>query len=162
MAVYNFTVAGEQGQKCPLSVYEGKILLIVNTATHCGFTPQYTELEELQRRYQARGFEVLDFPCNQFARQVPESSQGIAEFCALHYQTSFARFAKVRVNGKGEEPLFGYLKTSVPGALGKAIKWNFTKFLVAPDGVPVKRYAPTTRPSAIARDIETLLEMAGR
>ena len=134
------------------------MLLIVNTASKCGFTPQYTGLESLQKTYSANGFSVLAFPCNQFGGQEPGTEQEIESFCDLNYQTSFPLFSKIEVNGASSHPLFTHLKSEAPGVLGsKRIKWNFTKFLVNQQGQVVKRYAPSTKPEAIAKDIEALL-----
>ena len=133
------------------------MLLNVNTATHCGFTPQYEGLEELYRDYKDRGFEVLDFPCNQFGGQAPGTAEEIDSFCDLNYNTSFPRFEKIDVNGSEEAPLYTYLKDRQGGILGKAIKWNFTKFLVGRDGRVIRRYAPQTAPHELAADIEAAL-----
>ena len=151
-------VRAADGGMARLDTWAGKVLLIVNTASKCGFTPQYEGLEELHRQYGPRGFEVLGFPCNQFGAQEPGDAAEIATFCSTHYDVTFPVFAKVDVNGPKAEPLFERLKSDAPGVLGsKAIKWNFTKFLVARDGKTVRRYAPTTRPEDIAGDIEALL-----
>ncbi|MBO9623280.1 MAG: glutathione peroxidase [Sphingomonas sp.] len=145
-------------EETTLAPFAGQVLLIVNTASKCGFTPQYAELEALYRRHHARGFSVLAFPCNQFGAQEPGDAEEIANFCSLTYDVSFPIFAKVDVNGADEAPLFAHLKREAPGLLGsKAIKWNFTKFLVDRQGRVVRRYAPTTAPSAIEADIEALL-----
>jgi glutathione peroxidase len=133
------------------------VLLIVNTASKCGFTPQFAGLEELFETYKDRGFTVLGFPCNQFGSQDPGSNDEITEFCQLNYGVSFPMFGKIEVNGSGAEPLFEHLKSAAPGTLGNRIKWNFTKFLVSREGEVVKRYAPTTKPEAIKADIEALL-----
>ncbi|MEI9926756.1 MAG: glutathione peroxidase [Sphingomonas sp.] len=136
----------------------GRLLLIVNTASKCGFTPQYEGLEALQRRYQDRGFAVLAFPCNQFGAQEPGSAEEIASFCTLTYDVTFPIFAKIDVNGADAAPLFRHLKQEAPGLLGsQGIKWNFTKFLIDRAGGVVERYAPTTKPEDIADDIEKLL-----
>jgi glutathione peroxidase len=133
-------------------------LLIVNTASKCGFTPQYTGLESLQQQYGTRGFSVLAFPCNQFGAQEPGTETEIQSFCEMNYQTTFPLFSKIEVNGAASHPLFTHLKEQAPGVLGsKRIKWNFTKFLVNQQGEVVKRYAPSTKPEAIAADIEALL-----
>ena len=138
--------------------YAGKPLLIVNTASACGFTPQYRGLEQLQRELGPRGFAVLGFPCNQFGGQEPGDAKQIAEFCETKYDVTFPMFAKVKVNGKDAHPLFRYLEREAPGVLGTGIiKWNFTKFLVRKDGSVYKRYAPMTPPESIVRDIEKLL-----
>ena len=157
-AITDFTVKGADGQPVDLSAYAGKVLLIVNTASKCGFTPQYEGLEALHRDYAARGFEVLAFPCNQFGAQEPGDAAEIANFCSLTYDVTFPVFAKVDVNGGEADPLFERLKADAPGVLGlKAIKWNFTKFLVDREGRVVDRYAPTTKPADIRADIEKLL-----
>ena len=156
--ITNFTVRTAAGAMTGLDAYRGKVLLIVNTASKCGFTPQYEGLEALHRRFGQRGFEVLGFPCNQFGAQEPGDAVEIANFCSLTYDVTFPMFAKIDVNGGGADPLFERLKADAPGLLGsKAIKWNFTKFLVDRDGKVVRRYAPTTKPEAIEADIEALL-----
>ena len=157
MSIYDFKVLDYQGNEVSLDVYKGKVLLIVNTATGCGFTPQYEGLEALYNELSEKGFEVLDFPCNQFAGQAPGTDQEIHEFCTLKYKTSFKQFQKIKVNGKEESPLYTYLKDQKGGALGKRIKWNFTKFLVDRDGNVVERYAPTVKPADIKEDILKLL-----
>ena len=151
-------VKAADGAEGDLSAYAGKVLLIVNTASKCGFTPQYEGLEALHRKYGERGFEVLGFPCNQFGAQEPGDAAEIANFCSLTYDVTFPVFAKIDVNGDGAAPLFKHLKKAAPGLLGsESIKWNFTKFLVGRDGKVVGRYAPTTKPADIERDIERLL-----
>jgi glutathione peroxidase len=151
-------ITAADGAQTDLSDCRGKVLLIVNTASQCGFTPQYAGLESLWRAYRNRGFAVLAFPCNQFGGQEPGDAQEIAAFCSTSYDVTFPVFAKVEVNGDGAAPLFRQLKDAAPGLLGsKAIKWNFTKFLVGRDGRVVHRYAPTTRPQDIEADIEALL-----
>ena len=158
MTITDFTVKAANGTPAPLAAYAGKVLLIVNTASKCGFTPQYEGLEALHRDYADRGFEVLAFPCNQFGAQEPGDAAEIANFCTLTYDVTFPVFAKVDVNGGEADPLFDRLKSDAPGVLGsKAIKWNFTKFLVNREGKVVHRYAPTTKPEEIAADIEALL-----
>jgi len=157
-AITDFTVKRADGSAASLEAYRGKVLLIVNTASKCGFTPQYEGLEALHRDYTDRGFEVLAFPCNQFGGQEPGDAAEIANFCTLTYDVTFPVFAKVDVNGAAADPLFERLKSDAPGVLGsKAIKWNFTKFLVGRDGTVVDRYAPTTKPADIRTDIEKLL-----
>ncbi len=157
-AITDFEVKTAEGGMASLADYRGKVLLIVNTASKCGFTPQYEGLEALHRDYAARGFEVLAFPCNQFGAQEPGDAAEIANFCLLTYDVTFPVFAKIEVNGPNADPLFERLKAEAPGVLGsKAIKWNFTKFLVDRDGAVVHRYAPTTKPEDIRRDIEKLL-----
>ena len=156
--VMDFSATLSNGNEVALEDYAGKVLLIVNTASKCGFTPQYTGLESLQKTYSANGFSVLAFPCNQFGGQEPGTEQEIESFCDLNYQTSFPLFSKIEVNGASSHPLFTHLKSEAPGVLGsKRIKWNFTKFLVNQQGEVVKRYAPSTKPEAIAEDIEALL-----
>jgi glutathione peroxidase len=156
--VMDFSAALANGEPKDLSDYQGKVLLIVNTASKCGFTPQYTGLESLHQTYGERGFSVLAFPCNQFGGQEPGSEEEIQSFCDLNYQTSFPLFSKIEVNGAASHPLYAHLKEQAPGVLGsKRIKWNFTKFLVNQHGEVVKRYAPSTKPEAIASDIEALL-----
>jgi glutathione peroxidase len=157
-AITDFTVKNADGTATSLEPYRGKVLLIVNTASKCGFTPQYDGLEALHRDYADRDFEVLAFPCNQFGGQEPGDAAEIANFCTLTYDVTFPVFAKIDVNGAGADPLFERLKSDAPGVLGsKAIKWNFTKFLVGRDGEVVDRYAPTTKPEDIRKDIEKLL-----
>ena len=156
--VMDFSAILSNGNEVALGDYAGKVLLIVNTASKCGFTPQYTGLESLQKTYSANGFSVLAFPCNQFGGQEPGTEQEIESFCDLNYQTSFPLFSKIEVNGASSHPLFAHLKSEAPGVLGsQRIKWNFTKFLVNQQGEVVKRYAPSTKPEAIAKDIEALL-----
>ena len=156
--VTDFSATLSNGNEVALWDYAGKVLLIVNTASKCGFTPQYTGIESLQKTYSANGFSVLAFPCNQFGGQEPGNEQEIESFCDLNYQTSFPLFSKIEVNGASSHPLFTHLKSEAPGVLGsKRIKWNFTKFLVNQQGQVVKRYAPSTKPEAIAKDIEALL-----
>ena len=156
-AVTDFTVRTLGGERS-LADHAGQVLLIVNTASKCGFTPQYAGLEDLYRRYGPRGFVVLAFPCNQFGAQEPGDAAEIANFCSLTYDVTFPVFAKIDVNGDAADPLFERLKADAPGVMGtKAIKWNFTKFLVDRDGRTLRRYAPTTKPEDIRRDIEALL-----
>ena len=151
-------VAAADGSQADLSAHRGKVLLVVNVASKCGFTPQYEGLEELQRRYGERGFTVLGFPCNQFGAQEPGNAAEIASFCKLTYDVSFPLMGKIDVNGANAAPIYQHLKSAAPGLLGsEAIKWNFTKFLVDRSGQVVKRYAPRTRPEDIARDVEALL-----
>lgn len=158
MTITDFTVKAANGTPASLAAYAGKVLLIVNTASKCGFTPQYEGLEALHRDYADRGFEVLAFPCNQFGAQEPGDAPEIANFCTLTYDVTFPVFAKVDVNGGEADPLFDRLKSDAPGVLGsKAIKWNFTKFLIDRNGTVVARYAPTTKPADIRTDIENLL-----
>jgi len=157
-AITDFTVKNADGTATSLEPHRGKVLLIVNTASKCGFTPQYDGLEALHRDYAERGFEVLAFPCNQFGGQEPGDAAEIANFCTLTYDVTFPVFAKIDVNGSHADPLFERLKSDAPGVLGsKAIKWNFTKFLIGRDGAVVDRYAPTTKAEDIRKDIEKLL-----
>lgn len=157
MNIYDFTVLDIKKQPVKLDRYKGKVLLVVNTATGCGFTPQYEGLEALYKKYKDQGFVVLDFPCNQFANQAPGTEEEIVSFCQLKYDVSFPQFAKIKVNGDDAEPLYKYLKEQKGGTLGKAIKWNFTKFLIDQDGNVIERYAPTTKPESIEKDIVSLL-----
>ncbi|WP_226001064.1 glutathione peroxidase [Paenibacillus sp. BJ-4] len=158
MTVYEYAAKTLQGKEIPLSIYEGKVLLIVNTASKCGLTPQYKALQELYSQYQEQGLEILGFPSNQFAKQEPGSSEEISEFCQINYGVTFPMFAKTDVNGDQAHPLFHYLTKTAPGVLGsKAIKWNFTKFLITREGNVFKRYAPQTAPDKLAEDIKKLL-----
>ena len=156
--IYDFTVDDIAGKKVKLDRYKGKVMLIVNTASECGYTPQYKGLEQLYASLHGKGLEVLGFPCNQFGEQEPASEKEIAAFCERNYGVTFPMFRKVDVNGEDAEPLFKWLKKEKPGLLGsEAIKWNFTKFLVDRSGKVVKRYAPQTKPEDLTRDIEALL-----
>ena len=156
--IADFTADLPGGKQIKLADKQGKVLLVVNTASKCGFTPQYDGLEALHKKFGEQGFEVLAFPCNQFGGQEPGSADEIAEFCKVNFGLSFPLMAKVEVNGAGEAPLYGWLKSEAPGLMGtKGIKWNFTKFLIGRDGKVVKRYAPTDKPESIAKDIEKLL-----
>jgi len=157
--VYDFTVQDIMGFDKSLSDFTGKVLLIVNTASKCGFTPQFADLQKLYDAYKDRGFAVLGFPCNQFMNQDPGTNEEIKNFCAVNYNANFPMFSKIDVNGATAHPLYVFLKDSLPGVMGsKAIKWNFTKFLVDKTGKPVNRYAPNTSPLDIAPDIEKLLD----
>ncbi|WP_174285846.1 glutathione peroxidase [Sphingomonas bacterium] len=157
-AITDLHVKAADGGDVDLSTYAGHVLLIVNTASKCGFTPQYQGLEALHRRYGDRGLAVLAFPCNQFGGQEPGDAAAIANFCSLTYDVTFPVFAKIDVNGTHADPLFARLKQDAPGLLGtKAIKWNFTKFLIDCAGKVVRRYGPTTKPEDVAADIEALL-----
>lgn len=156
--IYDFTVKDNKGNDISLDKYKGKVLLIVNTATECGFTPQYQGLEELYKKYKDQGFEILDFPSNQFGGQAPGTDAEIANFCTSRFGTTFDRFAKIDVNGEKEDPLYTYLKKSQGGLLGDKIKWNFTKFLVDKEGKVVNRYSSQKKPENIAKEIEKLLE----
>lgn len=157
-SLYDFTAKAADGNALPLADYRGKVLLIVNTASKCGFTPQYEGLEELYRKYHEQGFEILAFPCNQFGEQEPGDAAEIANFCSLTYDVTFPVLAKVDVNGKQEDPIWAYLKKQQTGLLGfSGIKWNFTKFLVDREGNIVARHAPTTKPYQLEEEIKALL-----
>lgn len=158
MNVYQFSVEKQDGSQLSLDSFNGKVLLIVNTATGCGFTPQYKGLQELYLRYHDEGFEILDFPCNQFKNQAPGSAEEINNFCNLNYQTSFPRFQKINVNGKKADPLYTWLKKEKGGFLSKDIKWNFTKFLLDKEGHVINRYSPQTSPQDIENGIQKLLK----
>jgi glutathione peroxidase len=155
--IYDFTANSLAGEEVPLRRFEGQVLLIVNTASACGFTPQYRGLEALQQQYSPRGFAVLGFPCNQFGAQEPGDAAQIAKFCESNYAITFPMFAKIDVNGGNEHPLYKYLKSQKTGLLGPSIKWNFTKFLIDRSGKVVGRFAPTDRPEALKKQIEALL-----
>ena len=156
--VHDFTAKALSGEDVSLADFRGKVLLIVNTASKCGFTPQYAGLEKLHVELSPRGFAVLGFPCNQFGQQEPGDAQEIQKFCSLSYNVTFPMFAKIDVNGAGAHPLYEFLKSEKSGLLGiEAIKWNFSKFLVDHEGRVVERYAPTTTPASLKGDIEALL-----
>jgi len=155
--VLDFTATSLSGEDVPLRRFEGQVLLIVNTASKCGFTPQYKGLELLHQKLNARGFSVLGFPCNQFGGQEPGDAGQIEQFCSSQYAMTFPMFAKIDVNGRNEHPLFAYLKHAKSGLLGPSIKWNFTKFLVDRSGKVVARHAPTAKPEGLTREIEALL-----
>ena len=158
-SVFDFSATALDGRDLPLKQFEGQALLIVNTASACGFTPQYEALEQLHKKYSARGFSVLGFPCHQFGGQEPGDARAIESFCKQNYDVTFPLFAKIDVNGEHAHPLFNFLKDEKPGFLGsKAIKWNFTKFIVDRYGKAVARHAPTTSPVALTREIENLLK----
>ncbi|WP_315837878.1 glutathione peroxidase [Bradyrhizobium prioriisuperbiae] len=158
-SVYEFTANALTGEELPLAKFQGQVLLIVNTASKCGFTPQYEGLEALHRAHAEQGFSVLGFPCNQFGQQEPGSADEIAGFCTTKYHVTFPMFAKIDVNGAQAHPLYEHLKKARPGLMGStAVKWNFTKFLVDRHGAVVARHAPTTAPQALVSDIETLLK----
>lgn len=157
MSIYDYKVKDVVGEEISLSAYEGKVLLIVNTATGCGFTPQYDGLQDLYDKYAEQGLEILDFPCNQFGHQAPGSEEEIVDFCQLRYGVTFKQFAKVEVNGANEIPLYTYLKEQKGGVMGKNIKWNFTKFLVDRKGNVVGRFAPTVKPEEIEGKIKDVL-----
>ena len=156
--LYDFTAQRLNGEPQALEAYRGKVVLIVNTASQCGFTPQYTGLEELYRRFKEQGFVVLGFPCNQFGAQEPGDAEAIGQFCQTRYDVSFPLFAKIDVNGDNTHPLYTWLKHEAAGILGtEAIKWNFTKFLINREGKVIDRYAPATRPDELAEAVEALL-----
>jgi glutathione peroxidase len=155
--IYDFTAQSLAGEEVPLRRYEGQVLLIVNTASACGFTPQYRGLEALQRELGPRGFSVLGFPCNQFGGQEPGDARQIEQFCSTKYDVTFPLFAKIDVNGSKAHPLYSYLKSEKTGLLGSSIKWNFTKFLVDRSGKVAGRFAPTVTPDGLKKEIEALL-----
>jgi glutathione peroxidase len=156
-SIYDFTATSLAGDDVPLRRFEGQVLLIVNTASACGFTPQYKGLEALQQSLAPRGFSVLGFPCNQFGSQEPGDATQIEQFCSTNYGVTFPMFAKIDVNGNDAHPLYQYLKNAKSGLLGASIKWNFTKFLVDRSGQVVARHAPTTKPEGLVKEIEGLL-----
>lgn len=156
-SLYEFTVSDQADQPVSLQDYKGKVVLIVNTATGCGLTPQYQGLQELYDKYKDQGFEILDFPCNQFMGQAPGSAEEINTFCTLNYQTTFPRFAKIKVNGKEAEPLFDWLKKEKSGPLGARIEWNFAKFLINREGKVVERFSSKTEPLKMEDAIKALL-----
>ena len=156
--VYDFQAADLDGKEHPLAEFKGKALLVVNVASKCGFTPQYTGLEALYRKYKAQGFAVLGFPCDQFGHQEPGDAEEIRNFCSLNYDVSFPMFAKIEVNGDNAHPLYRHPRTEAKGLLGsEGIKWNFTKFLVDKHGKVVRRYAPTDKPESLEKDVAALL-----
>ena len=156
--LHDFTADTLEGQPRSLADFRGQVVLVVNVASKCGFTPQYTGLEALWKEYGPKGLAVVGFPCNQFGAQEPGSAEDIRQFCSLTYPVSFPLFAKVEVNGPNAHPVYGFLKSGAPGVLGtEAVKWNFTKFLVAKDGRVVERYASTTTPASLKADIDKLL-----
>ena len=157
MSIYDYKVKDAEGQEVSMKDYEGKVLLVVNTATGCGFTPQYDGLQDLYEKYQERGFEILDFPCNQFGNQAPGTEEEIGNFCQSRYGITFKQFKKIEVNGKNEEPLYTYLKSQQGGVMGSKIKWNFTKFLIDREGNVVDRFAPTVTPEKIDGSVAKLL-----
>lgn len=158
MNIYDFKVKDIKGEEIDMNIYRGKVLLIVNTATGCGFTPQYEGLQKLYEKYNEKGLEILDFPCNQFGNQASSSEESIALFCKSVYNISFKQFSKIEVNGKNEEPLYKYLKSQKGGILNKNIKWNFTKFLVNKEGKVIKRFSPITEAEKIESSIIELLK----
>ncbi len=155
--IYDFKAVTSKGAELDFAQFRGKVLLIVNTASKCGFTPQFQGLEELNQRYKERGLVVIGFPCNQFAHQDPGTDSEIEGFCQLNYGVTFQIMKKIDVNGDDAHPIFKYLKNEAKGIFGNAIKWNFTKFLISRDGATIKRYAPTTAPEKLTADIEALL-----
>ena len=155
---YQLDATSLGGQSIAMANYAGKVVLVVNTASHCGFTPQYAGLEALYKKYAAQGLVILGFPCNQFGKQEPGSADDIAQTCYINYGVSFPMFGKVVVNGAAAHPIFRYLKDELPGVLGGRIKWNFTKFLVGRDGKPIKRFAPFTTPEKMDAVIQAALE----
>ncbi len=157
MGLYDYTVKDMKGQDVSLSSYKGKVLLIVNTATGCGFTPQYKGLQALYAKYSSQGFEVLDFPCNQFAGQAPGTDEEIANFCTGRFGVTFPQFHKIDVNGAKEDPLYTFLKSQKGGVIGSSIKWNFTKFLIDREGNVILRFPPVKTPEAIEDEIKKLL-----
>jgi glutathione peroxidase len=157
MSIYDYKVKDAKGETVEMSDYKGKVLLIVNTATGCGFTPQYDGLEKLYADYNDKGFEILDFPCNQFGNQAPGTEEEIVSFCKMRFGTTFKQFAKIEVNGENEEPLYTYLKSQKKGIGGSKIKWNFTKFLVDRDGNVVDRFGSATTPEKIEKRIKELI-----
>lgn len=158
MSIYDYSAKSVDGKETSLKEYQGKVLLVVNVASRCGFTPQYEGLEAIYKKYRDRGFEVLAFPCNQFGKQEPGTESEIKSFCETNYQITFPIFSKIEVNGAGSHPVYEYLKKEATGILGsEAIKWNFTKFLVNREGKVVKRFAPTDKPESLESVIESLL-----
>ena len=157
MNFYQFNAKTLQGKEVSMKNYEGKVVLVVNVASKCGFTPQYEGLEALYKKYSSKGLVILGFPCNQFAGQEPGNAEEIAKFCSLTYGVNFPMFAKIDVNGDNADPLYKYLKKVLPGTITNDIKWNFTKFLLDREGKPIKRFAPTVKPDEITGDIEKLL-----
>lgn len=157
MNFYDFSARDINGKEVSMSNYEGKVLLVVNTASKCGLTPQFKELESLYKEYKDKGFEILGFPCNQFAKQDPGSNKEIGQFCLINYGVTFNMFEKIDVNGVTAHPIYKYLKNEAKGVLSKEIKWNFSKFLIDNEGKVIKRYSPTTKPLKLKEDIENLL-----
>lgn len=157
MNFYDFSAKGMYGDEINMKSYEGKVVLVVNTASKCGLTPQFKDLETLYKKYKDKGFEILGFPCNQFANQDDGTNEEIQTFCQLNYGVTFTMFEKIEVNGENAHPIYKYLKEEKKSLLGKEIKWNFTKFLVDTEGQVIKRYSPTTKPLSMEKDIEKLL-----
>jgi glutathione peroxidase len=158
MEFYDFSAKNINGMEVSMKDYKGKVLLVVNTASKCGLTPQFEELESLYKGYKDKGFEILGFPCNQFAKQDPGSNKEIGQFCLINYGVTFNMFEKIDVNGPTAHPIYKYLKNEAKGVLSKEIKWNFSKFLIDSEGKVIKRYSPTTKPSKLKEDIESLLK----
>lgn len=158
MNFYDFTAVAMNGKEINMSDYKGKVAVVVNTASKCGYTPQFDELEKIYKKYKEDGLEILGFPCNQFASQDPGTNEEIMEFCRLNYGVTFQMFQKIDVNGKNTHPLFVYLKKEAKGSLGEKIKWNFTKFLIDREGNVVKRFAPATSPVKMEEEVRNLLE----
>jgi len=154
---YSLSAKTVQGKEISMAGYKGKVVLIVNTASKCGFTPQYAGLEDLHRKYSEKGLVILGFPCNQFGNQEPGTAEEISEGCLVNYGVSFQLFEKIEVNGPGTHPLFAFLKKKLPGFLGRWIKWNFTKFIIDRNGKPVKRFAPMTKPGQMEKYLLKLL-----
>jgi glutathione peroxidase len=159
-SLFELAAKSNDGKDAPMAAYEGKVVLVVNTASKCGFTPQYEGLEAIYRKYEDRGLVVLGFPCDQFAHQEPEGDEAIAQFCKLNFGVTFPLMAKIEVNGPGTHPIFAFLKQRAPGVIGKGIKWNFTKFLIGRDGATVKRFSPTTEPAKLEKYIEAAIAKA--
>ena len=155
--IYDFQTRTPKGEDLPMSAYRGKVLMIVNTATKCGLAPQFRELENLHQKYKDQGLAIIGFPSNQFQNQEPESNESMEQSCEVNFGVTFQLTEKILVNGDKTESIFRYLKDQLPGKLGKKIKWNFTKFLISPEGLPLKRYAPTVKPSSIELDILDIL-----
>ncbi len=157
--IYDFKALTSDGKELDFNQFRGKVLLIVNTASKCGFTPQFTGLEELNQKYKDKGLVILGFPCNQFAYQDPGSDEEISNFCQVNYGVTFQMMKKIDVNGENASPIYTFLKEKTKNILGEDIKWNFTKFLISPDGKRIKRYAPTVKPSRMEKDIEEMLHL---
>ena len=158
MNFYNFKAKLLQGKEVSMKDYTGKVILVVNTASKCGFTPQYEGLEKLYKEYQDKGLVILGFPCNQFGSQEPGNAQDITKFCTVNYGVTFPMFSKIEVNGENADPIYKFLKVELPGTLGNEIKWNFTKFLLDRKGKPIKRYGSIVKPEDITKDIVKLLD----
>ena len=156
--IYSFTAKQISGKEISLDSYKGKVVIVVNTASKCGFTPQYAALEALYKKYKDQGLVILGFPCNQFGNQEPGTEKKISQGCLVNYGVSFPMFSKIEVNGKNTHPLYVFLKDKLPGFLGKSIKWNFTKFLIDKNGVPFKRFAPSKNPMTMEKHIIKLLQ----